>query len=172
MHFELKTLSAEGVPRALAKAERYRLLNEPAEAESICLDALAVEPHNQEALAMLLLALTDQFEDDTSCLADSCVAEAWMTIGRMGDSYDRAYYSGIVYERRAKAQLRRRSPGSGPQVYEWLREAMGWFEQAAAIRQPGNDDAVLRWNACARLIMRDHHLVPIAAERGEVLLLE
>ena len=37
MEFQLKTLSPEAVPRALAKAERYRLLNEPGEAESICL---------------------------------------------------------------------------------------------------------------------------------------
>ena len=57
MQFELKMLSEDAVPRALAKAERYRLLNEPGEAESICLDALAVEPANQSALTTLLLAL-------------------------------------------------------------------------------------------------------------------
>src|SRR5262245_54777237 len=59
--FDLKALSSEAVPRALAKAERYRLLNEPGEAESICLDALVADPDNQEAIAILLLALTDQF---------------------------------------------------------------------------------------------------------------
>jgi len=47
MTFELKTLSPESVPRALAKAERYRLLNEPVEAESICLDVLAVDPQSR-----------------------------------------------------------------------------------------------------------------------------
>jgi hypothetical protein len=172
MQFELKSLSPEGVPRAVAKAERYRLLNEPAEAESICLDALSIEPDNQEALAMLLLALTDQFGDDTSRLANSCVEEAWTTVGRLRDGYQRAYYSGIVCERRAKQQLRQGSPGAGPQAYVWLREAMNWYEKAEAIRPPGNDDAVLRWNACARLIMRDRHLVPVADERGDVLLLE
>src|SRR5919109_1605561 len=66
MNFELKTLSPEAVPRALAKAERYRLLNEPGEAESICLDALEVDADNQELLAMLLLALTEQFDDDAT----------------------------------------------------------------------------------------------------------
>ena len=56
--------------------------------------------------------------------------------------------------------MRHGTPGCGPQAYEWLREAMDWYEKAEAIRPAGNDDALLRWNACARLIMRDHHLVP------------
>ena len=168
MEFELKTLSPEAVPRALAKAERYRLLNEPGEAESICLDALAIEPDNQEALATLLLALTDQFGDETS----ASVSEAWKTVDRLRDQYERAYYTGILYERRAKAQLAHRTPGCGPRAYEWLREAMSWYEKAEAIRPPTNDDAILRWNACARLIMRDRHLVPVGDERAEPLLLE
>jgi len=167
MEFELKTLSPEAVSRALAKAERYRLLNEPGEATSICLDALAIEPDNQEALTMLLLALTEQFGDDTSC-----VAEAWSTVARLSDDYERAYYTGIIYERRAKARLRHGRPGCGPQAYEWLRDAMHWYEQSEAVRPAGNDDPLLRWNACARLIMRDRHLVPIADDRREPLLLE
>jgi hypothetical protein len=167
MEFELKTISPEAVERTLAKAERYRLLNEPGEAESICLDALEIEPGNQEALITLLLALTDQFDTDTSC-----VAKAWTTVSRLRDDYDRAYYTGIVYERRAKAQLRHSAPGTGPQSYEWLRFAMNFYEQAEAIRPSGNDDALLRWNACARLIMRNRHLVPITEERGEPLFLE
>ena len=168
MQFEFKNLSPEAVPRALAKAERYRLLNEPGEAESICLDALEVEPDNQEALAMLLLALTDQFGGDAS----TSLADARKTVERLRDEYERAYYTGILYERRAKAQLVHGTPGSGPRTYEWLREAMSWYEKAEAIRPPTNDDAILRWNACARLIMRDRHLVPVAEERGEPLLLE
>ena len=60
--FELKPLSEKAVPRALERAERYRLLNEPAEAESICQDVLRIEPENQQALISLLPALTDQFE--------------------------------------------------------------------------------------------------------------
>jgi hypothetical protein len=167
MSFELKTLSTEAVPRALAKAERYRLLNEPGEAESICLDALRIEPGNQEALAMLLLALTDQFDNNPSS-----IGEAWDTVGRLRGDYERAYYSGIVFERRAKAQLRHSAPGCGPRAYEWLREAMRHYEQAEAIRPPSNDDALLRWNACARLIMSDPHLVPMAEERAEPLMLE
>ena len=168
MTFELKTLSPEAVPRALAKAERYRLLNEPGEAESICLDALEIEPDNQEALATLLLALTEQFGDD----AAPSVAEAWKIVARLNGEYERAYYKGIVYERRAKAHLRHRTPGCGPRAYEWLREAMAWYEKAEAIRPASNDDPVLRWNACARLIMRDHHLVPRQEEPHEPILLE
>jgi tetratricopeptide (TPR) repeat protein len=168
MEFELKTLSPEAVSRALAKAERYRLLNEPAEAESICLDALSIEPDNHEALITLLLALTDQFEEDIPMT----VSEAFKVVERMSDPYERAYYSGIVWERRAKAQLHRGGLGRGPQVYGSLREAMTWYERAEAIRPAGNDDALLRWNTCARLIMRDQRLAPIADEREEPLLLE
>ena|SRR5207253_11443296 len=168
MTFELKTLSQEAVPRAVAKAERYRFLNEPGEAESICLDALEVEPDKQEAVVTLLLALTDQFDSDVP----AALPEAWKCAERIRDEYERAYYTGIIWERRAKAQLRRVVPGCGPRAYEWLREAMVQYERAEAIRPPGNDDALLRWNTCARLIMRDHRLVPASAERGEPLLLE
>lgn len=165
--FELKTLSPEAVPKSLAKAERYRLLNEPGEAESICLDVLAIDPTNQEAIAMLLLALTDQFDAHATC-----VAEAWKTVERLQDEYNRAYYAGIIHERRAKALLRHATPRGGPRAYEWLREAMTSFEKAEGLRPPHNDDALLRWNTCARLIMSDHHLVPMSDEPGEPLLSE
>jgi len=165
--FELKTLSPEAVPRALAKAERYRLLNEPAEAESICLDALKIDPDNQDLLATLVLAITDQFADEPGRAAD-----AWQTVAKMRDEYARLYYSGIIHERRAKALLRHHTPRGGTRAYDWLREAMLCFENAETIRPPGNDDALLRWNACARLIMRDRHLVPASDEPAEPLLLE
>ena len=60
--FELKRLSDEAIPAALEKALRYRLLNKPAEAESICRDVLQIDPENQEALVVLLLALTDRLD--------------------------------------------------------------------------------------------------------------
>lgn len=167
MQFQLKTLSPEAVSRAIAKAERYRLLNEPAEAESICLDALEIEPDNHDALVNLLLALTEQFEE-----VSAAVADAFKVIERLQDPYERAYYSGIVWERRAKAQLRRGGLGLGPQVYGSLREAMLWYERAEALRPAGNDDPLLRWNTCARLIMRDQRFAPIAEDRGEPLFLE
>ena len=59
--FELKRLSDDAIPAALEKALRYRLLNDPAEAESICHDVLHIDPENQQALVVLLLAVTDRF---------------------------------------------------------------------------------------------------------------
>jgi hypothetical protein len=37
---------------------------------------------------------------------------------------------------------------------------MSWYERAEAIRPPGNDDAILRWNTCARLISGNRDLAP------------
>jgi hypothetical protein len=168
MEFALKTLSPDAVPRALEKAVRYRLLNEPGEAASICLDALASDADNQEAVVTLILALTDQFDDR----GDTAMSEAKEWLARVRDEYEREYYGGIIWERRARARLRRGFTDAGPRAYEWLREAMQCYEHAEALRPPGNDDALLRWNACARLIMGDRRLEPAAEERGEPLLLE
>jgi hypothetical protein len=168
MTFELKALSPEAVTGALEKAMRYRLLNEPGEAESICLDVLEVDPDNPQALVTMLLALTDRFDSETPMP----VEEARRVAERLVDDYERAYYTGIIHERRAKALLHHGAPGSGPHAYEWLREAMDWYERAESIRPPGNDDALLRWNACARLIMRERQLAPAGEERSEPLMLE
>ena len=164
--FELKPISQDSVPGALAKAERYRLLNEPWQAESICQDVLRTESANSTALVTLLLALTDQFQHGIA------VQEAWDVVARMLDPYERAYYSGIVCERRAQALLHQHSLGAGPAVYESLRSAMQWYEQAEALRPPANDDALLRWNTCARLLMRHPHLQPAPAEAAEPILSE
>jgi hypothetical protein len=43
-------------------------------------------------------------------------------------------------------------PGTGHDTHELLLEAMDWFEKAERIRPSHNDDALLRWNACVRLI--------------------
>ena len=155
MH-DLKPLSREAVPAALAKAERYRLLNEPGEAESICLDVLQVEPGNQEAMVMLILALTDQFPLAPSS-SRTAPSRAMDLVLQLSDSYDREYYAGIVRERRAKAVLHRDSYASTATAIEWLREAMASYERAEAIRPAHNDDAVLRWNACARLLQQLPH---------------
>ena len=147
--FELKPLSKEGIPAALEKAMRYRLLNEPGETESICQDVLAIDPENQQALVILLLAMTDRFEKGYSM----SVTQAQDVLPRLRDPYEQAYYAGIICERRGKAQLHHAGPGSDFEAFEFLREAMSWYEKAEAIRPAGNDDALLRWNACARLIM-------------------
>jgi len=149
--FDLKPLSREAIPAALEKATRYRLLNEPAEAESICLDVLRTDPDNQQAMVVLLLALTDRFSKGYG-VGDTRAQEV---LARLQSEYDRAYYAGIICERKAKAQLHQGAPGSGFTAYEFFREAMDWFEKAETARPAGNDDALLRWNTCARIIMRN-----------------
>lgn len=160
--FQLKPIHKDAVEQALEKAHHYRLLNEPAEAESICLDVLEVEPENQPALVALLLALTDRLTRGYAIGA----TRAKEVLPRIRDDYQRAYYAGIICERQAKARLSHGGPGSSHDAYEWLREAMEHYEQAEALRPAGNDDAILRWNACARIIMRNH-LAPRAADAGE-----
>src|SRR5712691_11047300 len=123
--FELKRLSREGIDAAIQKAERYRLLNEPRAAESICLDVLEVDPRDQRALIILLLARTDQFVKE----AGARVEDARHVLSRLAGEYERAYYAGIICERWAKAQLTRARLGSGPVVHNWLREAMECYEK-------------------------------------------
>jgi hypothetical protein len=158
--FELKPLSQQGIPAALERAMRYRLLNEPSEAESICQDVLRIDPENQQALVTLLLAITDRFGRNYSV----GITEATEVLPRLHDPYERDYYAGIICERRAKACLRHGGPGSGFDAYEFLREAMECYEKAEAIRPAGNDEALLRWNACARIIM-GNNLTPRTEER-------
>lgn len=150
--FELKPLSKKGIPAALEKAERYRLLNEAREAESICLDILEVEPENQEALVILLLSVTDQFGRGMQVDA----SQARELLPRLKDEYARSYYAGIICERQGKATLNQGVPGAKYLAYEWFADAMEHFEKAAAIRPAENDDAILRWNTCVRLIMRNN----------------
>jgi hypothetical protein len=144
--YKLKQISRAALPGALAKAERYRLLNEPEQAESICRDVLAVEPDHQAALVTLLLALTDQFRPD----GHDGVRHAEEALGKLTDDYQRAYYAGIIRERWARALLDGGDPGH--QAYEWLRDAMRRYDQAETLAVAGNDDAILRWNSCARII--------------------
>lgn len=159
----LKPLSAAAIPLALDKAERYRLLNQPWAAESICLDILATEPGNQKALQVLLLARTDQFGSESGAAA----MRARETLARLTGDYDRAYYGGIICERRARAQLDKRTPGAGHNAHEWLMEAMELYERAEAIRPAGDDDAILRWNSCARLLNESPHITPREQEAME-----
>lgn len=147
---ELKPITREGIPAALQKAERYRLLNDSSAAESICLDILEIEPENQSALVTLLLSITDQFTEE---LSDG-VHRAREVLPRLKDDYKRAYYAGIICERRARAQLHRSALGATDVAIEWFREAMTWYERAEAIRPVGNDEAILRWNTCVRMLGR------------------
>ena len=155
----LKPLSADAIPAALAKAERYRLLNDPAQAESICRDILAVDADNQDALRALVLALTDQFGASSAATSGR---EARTHINQLTDEYERAYYTGIVYERETRSYLERKNVVRSA-AYDGFRHAMEWYERAEALRPPGNVDAILRWNSCVRAIERER-LEPEARE--------
>jgi len=154
MQFELKTISVESIPEALSKVERYRLLNEPLLAESICLDILAIAPDHQQALISLLLARTDQFHDNVN------PKTAQELLPQIHGEYERAYYAGIVWERLGHSRLKQGGPGSGASVYHSLREAMENYERAMKSAPSGNDDAILRWNTCARMIMENPEIQP------------
>ena len=153
--FARKPISHDSVPGALAKAERYRLLNEPSEAQSICRDILEIEPDNQAASIDLILALTDEVSEDTRAFAEAASLAA-----RLQGAYDRAYYEGICWERRAKGRHRRGGQHAHQYAYEWLIKALQLFEEAERLRPHGNDDAVLRWNACIRYLERHKELAP------------
>ena len=161
---DLKQLHKEAIPAALEKAERYRLLNEPGEAESICLDILKTDAENQQAIITLLLALTDRFEKGYA-VSDTQTKEL---LSKMKSEYYRAYYSGIIAERRAKTKLRQNTPDCRFQAYELFRDAMDWFEKAEKIRPSENDDALLRWNTCARIIARNNLVAREPEERIEL----
>jgi hypothetical protein len=137
--FELKSLRLDAIPGALEKAERYRLLNEPEQAQSICEDVLAIDAENQKALP----------------------DRARQFLPRLRNEYERAYYAGIIAEREGIAWLRSDKPRNGEAAYVCFRDAMAHFEAAEKLRPPANDDALLRWNSCARMIMTYGDVAPI-----------
>lgn len=163
--FHLKRISPDSLDGSLAKAERYRLLNEPNEAESICRDILEVDPANREARVSLVLALTDQLQQDPAKFSSAVTA-----VSDLETAYDRAYYSGIAWERRAKAV--HGAQGSGGHVYEWLVKALRLFEEAERLRPSNNDDAILRWNACVRYLDRYKELRPKTEDVPEPIISE
>jgi tetratricopeptide (TPR) repeat protein len=165
MTLELKAISRSGIPEAISKAELYRSLNEPEEAESICLDILAVEPDHQLAIRLLGLAITDQFTGGSS----DRYAETEKIFRSLTHPYERLYYTGLLYERRAKAQLGAGHPAHS--VRPLFEEAMRCFAEAEKVRPPENDDAILRWNRCVRLLRRlpaeEWEKQPAALDHGD-----
>jgi hypothetical protein len=151
----LKPLSKGGIDAALERAERYRLLNEPSQAESICLDILDNDPENQKALVLLLLAITDAFGETTAG-----APRALTLLTRLSGDYNRAYYEGLIHERGARAMVTRGGPGAGYGAHAGLMRAMECFERAEALRPTGNDDSILRFNSCVRLLTSTPSIQP------------
>jgi len=162
---QLKKISKESVPSALEKAERYRLLNEPSLTESICTDILEIDPKNSKATVTLLLAITDQF----GSTASDDINRARQLAETLEDEYQRQYYSGLICERKGKSILHKGIPDGEFIAYEWFRDAMDFYETAETVRPTGNDDALLRWNTCARLIGK-HQLKARKEEYTESML--
>lgn len=152
----LRALSREAVPAALERARHYRLLNEPELAESICLDIVEVDPDNQKAWIELLLARTDQFGTQGT----RALQGAREVVPRLSEAYHREYYEGLICERHAKSLLTHRARRSGMAAWDWFQRALGHYEKAIELQPPGDDEAILRWNTCLRLIDRHAHVRP------------
>jgi hypothetical protein len=108
-----------------------------------------VDPEHQLALRLLGLAITDQFCGDGS----DRHSEAGRLFQKLTADYERTYYTGLMHERRAKAQMRLGRPLHT--LAPLFAEAMRCFAEAEVIHPPDNDDAILRWNRCARLLQGD-----------------
>jgi hypothetical protein len=163
--FQLKKLDLHGIPAAIAKAERYRFLNEPREAESICRDIIEVDPAGQGgpggAYATLILAMTDQFSASPGASNPTSPDRVLPLIDSLDAPYDRAYLSGVICERWAKAELARGSAHTPAHVvFDWLARAMRHFAEAEELAPAGNEDAVLRWNSCVRILERNREIRP------------
>jgi hypothetical protein len=154
MH-ELKKINPASIPRDLDKARLYRKLNEPWLAQNICMDILAVQPENQDAIVQMILAITDSFGHPNA----ASLKNAKRLLPQLEDDYDRVYYEGIVYERWGYTHINK--IGHGPMVYDAMRTAMDCFETANELTADDNDDPVLRYNACLRTINRYPDVAPV-----------
>jgi tetratricopeptide (TPR) repeat protein len=144
MVFELKRLPRASLEAAIDKAEHYRNLNQPEEAESICRDVLAVDDTHQTAWKVLGLALTDRFASGKVGL----VEQALEAFRHITDPYQCTYHLGVAWERAAKAHLERNEAHSAVTAFE---DALRLYEKAQAL-QPDLPDPLLRWNRCVRLL--------------------
>lgn len=163
---ELKRLHQDALEAAHNRARHYRLLNQPQLAESIFRDILEVDPDDEDAKVGLIMTLCDMFVTATG----RPVTEVLRMAGELEDDYARAYYSGLVCERKAQAQLLKGGPGVGALAYDWFRQAMEHYERAEPIRPSGNDDVLLRWNTCARTLNTRPDVRPRPDDAGVHLL--
>ena len=142
-----KPIPLETVPAALKQAHHYRLLNEPALAESICRDIVAVDVENEVAWITLLLSLTDQFDEKYTHALES----AKDALEHMASDFHRFYYEGIIYERWARAQIKKSVPLET--IESWMRNAMRLYDQSNDLAPHDDPHPLLRWNTCARFLI-------------------
>jgi tetratricopeptide (TPR) repeat protein len=149
---DLKPISRQAIPAALEKANHYRLLNQPWQAESICRDILRTDPNNQKVIYTLVLAITDQFEEGKF---KTNLANALEEVEQLDDPYQAEYCTGLIYERQALSAMKRQTPRAGYIAFDYIQRAMIHYENAEKIRPEMNDESVLRWNACMRFIQKN-----------------
>lgn len=164
---ELKRLSEGALQAAHDRARHYRLLNQPHLAESIFRDILEVDPDDEAAKVGLIMSLCDEFQSGGARPASEVLKMA----SELEDDYARSYHAGLVCERKGEAHLMLGGPGSGAVAYEWLVRAMDHYADAEPLRPQGNDDALLRWNTCARILNTRPDVRP-RAEDPSVQMLE
>ncbi|MDZ4852853.1 MAG: hypothetical protein SGI77_26500 [Pirellulaceae bacterium] len=154
---EPRKIRRDTVCAALKQAQHYRLLNEPALAESICRDIIAVDATHEEAWVTLLLSLTDQFDDKKSLAFD----QANNALEQLSNEFKKHYYSGIIDERWARAQHKLGLPAES--VESWIRSAMSSFTKAEELAPESDPNPLLRWNTCARFLIEASQLRQVFA---------
>ena len=150
MELNLHDIHVESIALALDKARQYRSLLEPEMAESICLDILNVDEHNQQAIVLYILALTDQLHHPEKQAQIKVIQQA---IETLTSEYHRYYYAGLLNERQARFLISQ--PMSRSFAYDYFVEALQYYQQAELLRPENNDEAILRWNSCVRTIQKE-----------------
>ena len=146
--FELKRLTAAGIPAALEKAEQYRLLNQPWAAESICWDTYAaVDPTHQHALRTRLLAQTDQLGSDMGAVR-RCAPKRLAVDSLMRTSVHIMPASSASVSRRRHWNIARLAPGTPPMTN--CAKRWSGTTRPRPSGSAGDDDAILRWRLPAR----------------------
>ncbi len=161
--FELKRLTTQDLDAAIAKAKKYRDLNQPEEAASICRDVLVVDANSQDALRILGLSLTDRFGTAQVGLFE----EAVETFERLTSAYERMYYAGISWERSAKAHLERGEAHSALASFEHALELYEDAERLAAEGGISTPDPILRYNRCVRILTTNSALIAAGGDLRE-----
>lgn len=150
MELKLHDIHADSIELALDKARQYRSLLEPEIAESICLDILNIDPDNQPALVVYILALSDQLHHAGK---KTQVQAIEMAIQKLQSRYQQFYYTGLLHERRARFMLTQSM--ARVFAYDYFIEALQFYQKAEKIRPEHNDESILRWNSCIRTIDKE-----------------